>query len=320
MSLSTLNSPPLVALSGLAATALPSLLQKAILDGTISWTALQLAQLGSYGLNYYATLQPGRLDGKYATDLQKNNGKTDKASAHLSTRRGQSLVSPSGWAFAIWAPIFLGELVYSIAVTTVPATAPLRASLQHMAGGFISGQVFQTLWCASFRPKYYDEQQPWKMYVSSAMLAGIAYSMSVAHQGVLQANLSPLQSMVFGLPITLHFGWTTAATLVNWNGNLVTDLPKWASALAGHLSVVGATVLGVGVTWTRTAPLYGATIAWALTACATELSARLKLPVKDPQQLGLYGARLQRVLCGLGAVLTAGTSVWVAATNLKLTQ
>ena len=64
------------------------------------------------------------------------------------------------------------------------------------------------------------------------------------------------------LPLTLHFGWTTAATLVNSNSSLAALLnpgdDRWIVA-AGHASTVAATALGVAVTWV------GENVAWRAT-------------------------------------------------------
>ena len=83
---------------------------------------------------------------------------------------------------------------------------------------------------------------------------------------------------------------------------------------AGHLSVLAATGLGVSVTVLRRAPVVGAVIAWALTACYTGMQHRLEKAknVKDQSQVGLYGARAQKWLCGLGAIVSAGASIAVA--------
>ena len=80
------------------------------------------------------------------------------------------------------------------------------------------GQIFQTLWTASFRPKYKGRL----IYISGAMLTGIAYSLSRAHAGfVFDGSLYDMKEyLLYFLPMTLHFGWTTAAALVNWNGSI----------------------------------------------------------------------------------------------------
>lgn len=181
------------------------------------------------------------------------------------------------------------------------------------------GQLFQTLWAASFRPKYDGNL----VYISAAMLSGIAWSLSRANAGFAFAgdSLSLGQYLLYFLPMSLHFGWTLAAALVNINGNIAApaNVSPAVVAGAGHISAIAAAGLGILVTFLRQAPVVGATIAWALTACYTGMEKRLGQAsnVKDRAQVGIFGARVQKWLCGIGAVLSACTSVAVALSYRK---
>ena len=88
-------------------------------------------------------------------------------------------------AFAIWAPIFLGELLFVTLQFYIPASSSLSSSLSGWSNvltrasvPFVASQIFQTLWCASFRPKYAEGKL---MYISTAMLIGTAYSLLRVH-------------------------------------------------------------------------------------------------------------------------------------------
>ena len=174
-------------------------------------------------------------------------------------------------------------------------------------------QLFQVLWTASFRPKYVGHA----LYVSSAMLSGIAFSLSRAHAVFSKAasKLNPIEYLVYFLPMTLHFGWTTAAALVNVNGNVASRHNSSAKTIAwlGHGSAVAAAALGVWVTFTRQAPVYGGVIAWALAGCAIGMNERLEATRSEiaTDRTGVYGARLQKFLCGLGALVNVVASVQV---------
>jgi hypothetical protein len=81
-------------------------------------------------------------------------------------------------------------------------------------------------------------------------------------------------------------------------------------AWLGHLSVVGATAIGVGVTLKRSAPVYAGVIAWALFAVASGLGKRIKDTEKeDPDRVGVHGAVLQRNLSLAGAVVNIVAAV-----------
>ena len=315
MGLAAINTPLVVSAAGTAGFAGLSTLEAAIQQGALSFFTVKVANALLYALNLYAVQQPGRLDGRRAAQVS-NNKNNKKQHELFSDNRERSLVFPSGWAFAIWAVIFLGELCFCTSAMLVPASAPVATAIQKASAGFMMGQVFQVLWAASFRPKYSEGRL---RYLSAFMLSGIAWSLSRAHAGftsVTQSTVNLGQYILYFLPMSLHFGWTLAAALVNWNGSLAAP-EKVSPALlagAGHLSAVVATALGVSVTILRRAPVVGGVVAWALAACTTGMQQRLEkaVGVKDPQQAGIYGARVQKWLCGIGAAISLGTSLVVA--------
>jgi len=186
-------------------------------------------------------------------------------------------VSPQGWAFAIWAPIFLGELVFvtSGAFFLRDDGSGVTSVVKEASGGFIAAQIMQSLWAAAFRPRY----KGYAVHVSAGLLSGIAYSLSRAHRAFTstssatgQASYGASEYLMYFLPMALHFGWTTAASLVNLNGGVAAAasdddddaVSAKTIAWAGRLSAVSATTLGVAVTMMRRAPVYGGVIAWRL--------------------------------------------------------
>lgn len=315
MSLSALNYPPLVASAGAAlGLGLPAM-ERVI--STSPWAVVRLATLASFGLNFIAVSRPGRLDGEAAAE----DGK-------LSPRNGRTLVAPAGWAFAIWGPIFLGEFIHVTAQLFVPETSAMVPLLKKMAGPFIGAQLFQTLWCAAFRPKY----KGYLMYISSAFLGATAYSLSKAHTIFTKDFDGSYSAVTYGihlLPIALHFGWITAASLVNLNGAFAM-MEKSTSkmiALIGHASIVGATALGTYMTLTKSAPVYGGVISWALLAVADSMKQRLeaaeqeqaaKKKDKKGNPPGLYGAKTQLTLSRVGAFVCTGASVLATGSKFFL--
>jgi hypothetical protein len=309
MSLAALNYPPLVALSGLGLGAsLPAISQFAI---TSPWTTVRIVNLVSYGINLVSVGRPGRMDGQAVDD------------GELAPRTGKTLIAPSGWAFAIWGPIFLGELVSVTAPFFIKESDPIVELLRKTYGPFITAQLFQSLWCAAFRPKYKGSA----MFISTGMLSATAFHLSKAH-AIFTANpllYSNLQYGLFFLPMALHFGWTTAASLVNLNGSVA--LQKGASSTiikyVGHLSVLAATVLGIYIAKTRDAPVFAGVISWALFAVADGMKTRLaaaaaaidgKKQKKDKDVIGLEGAKTQYMLSTAGAMLNGLAVAFVTGT------
>jgi len=305
MSLSALNNPSLVssAMAGLALS-LPSL-EKVIQSGSIPWMGIKTLNAISYTINLYAVSQPGRLDGPQQQKMVDNDLKG------MDAEKGVSLVAPSGWSFAIWGPIFAGELSFTILQFLIPESSSITPIIKELSAPFITGQLFQSLWCAAFRPKYEGSL----MLISSAGLAGAAYSLSKVHSAYAftRQGYTSLQYCLCFLPTSLHFGWLTAATLVNLNGAVarMTNCEK-TIAVTGHLSVIVATIAGVGITLSRGAPVYGGVISWALLAVADGMKKRMEKAKKDDSVKGLYGALLQQRLSTLGAIVSFASSIVTA--------
>jgi hypothetical protein len=298
-------------------------------NGAVALSVVKLLNILAISLSLFAVSQPGRLDGYQQNDNADSNA---DVAEFMSVRRGGTLVAPKGWAFAIWAPIFLGEILFAATSTFIVKDGTILAGmLKRMSGGFIMAQVFQSLWAATFRKKYVGKGKGLSNWLSAIMLTGIASSLNRAHAAYARSNIGSMLHSIFFFPISLHFGWTTAAALVNINGNLAvtTDKPLFVAS-AGWASVVAATGVALLVTLQRSAPIYGLVICWALTACADGMSDRLderdKLLAKQgnfgwlkkqPSDIavvrrkGFYGAAIQKKLCTFGAIVSGAAAVWI---------
>lgn len=311
MSLSTINSPPLVGALTLGCyAALPFI---SFESPTIPWAVVKGANLLAYGISLWSTSQPGRYDSEAAGQdpSKKTTGTATTDMDKMGTgRRGRTLVPPAGWAFAIWAPIFVGEMIIVTYQSQLPESSNLVPLIRKVTGPYVLAQTFQSLWTASFRPKY---NQGLYKYISALNLSGIALSLSLCHSAYTSEKILPQDYWLNFLPLSLHFGWTTAACLVNWNGMFALEAtsPKHV-AWFGHASVLVATVVGVATTLKREAPVYGGVIAWALSAVASGLARRIQETEKvDVDTVGVYGAKRQRLLSMLGAAACAAASLFV---------
>lgn len=334
MSLEALNSPPLVgALTAGCYGLLPFVTKHPMLvqgsAAALPFVAIKGMNAVSYGLAMVSTSRPGRYDGAATVTesdgIRKDTPSSDagrKGMEQMSTSRGRTLVPPAPWAFIIWAPIFLGELFMVVTPFLTKVSPRAQTILRESAGPYALAQIFTALWTASFRPRYGSRGGIYK-YISALGLAGIATSLSFSHQAFATpsgSGLSGLEYALYCLPISLHFGWTTAAALVNLNGMFAlagdtksTNEEEAATARSvaaiGHASVVLATAIGVSVTWARKAPVFGGVICWALTAVASGLKQRIETSVggkkDDTAVVGVYGAERQRFLSLSGAVICA---------------
>jgi len=320
-----LNSPPLVAMAGASvAVGLPML--EAALSSSASLTLLKSLNVAAFATNVVAVSIPGRLDGQQDDEMRKGNlnpekpnadnasikkedsplveNKDESSSSPYSLNNSRTLVNPSGWAFAIWGPIYLGEAAF-VASQFLASDAAASALLPQITAPFVAANLFQSLWCASFRPSY---DAGWKKYVSVAMLGGTAYSLSLVHSaGSAAAALEPSMLSHLLLPLTMHFGWTSAATLVNLNGSVASNTSVSPRSLIGlgNSSALVATALGVGLTLTHSAPTYGLTLAWALAACADGMAKRVPSQSSTEEEILAKGANVQKNLCWAGSFACA---------------
>ena len=127
-------------------------------------------------------------------------------------------------AFTIWGPIYLGEAAFVTTQLLASDTTftTLNTILPNVTVPFVAANIFQSLWCASFRPSY---EEGWKKYISVGMLGGTAYSLFLAStSGQAAIILTGMANQTYLLyPLIAHFGWTSAATLVNLNGSIGSD-------------------------------------------------------------------------------------------------
>lgn len=328
MSLRSLNSPPLVAIAGATLSIGLPMLEAVCASGYL--TLLKTLNVAAFATNVIAVSIPGRLDGVQDDQMRKGNlnptkpnaatskssegsplvGKDESSTSAYSLNRSRTLVNPSGWAFAIWGPIYLGEAAF-VAASCFAPDAATSALLPAVTAPFVAANLFQSLWCASFRPAY---GEGWKKYVSVAMLGGTAYSLGLVHlAGASVMDQSMLTHLL--LPLTMHFGWTTAATLVNLNGSLASDessSPRSLIAL-GNSSALAATALGIGLTVSRSAPAYGLTLAWALAACADGMTKRIPSQNVEEEETLSRAASVQGKLCWAGSFACALAAAYAAA-------
>lgn len=212
----------------------------------------------------------------------------------------------------------------------IPETSAVSSIIMKISVPFTFANIFQSLWCASFRPKYKGKYA----FISAAMLSSIAYSLSKAHATYAsEGSYSKTEYCLLFLPLSLHFGWTTAATLVNWNGSVAKQDPMQTStpgtmAVLGNMSAIVATLLGSYITTVKNAPVYGAVISWALAAVSDGMKKRLKA---DSASSGddeakkkivgyTLGARPMQLLCAGGAFITGASSLLVVFSSRLKTK
>lgn len=277
----------------------------------VPFESLKMANAAAYGLNAIAATVPGRIDGikREKSSQSSITPNTREYQNVYSPSRGRSLVSPAAWAFSIWGPIFLGEAVFAASHFFFPHVK-ITNLLPQVTAPYVAANICQSLWCAAFRPSF----QGWSSYVSAALLAGTAFSLSQVHAVTSHAHLVGGDWWMV-LPLSMHFGWACAAALVNLSGSVAMNPKAKDSTIkwVGYAATSVATALGVYVPLVRHESVFGWTMTWALMACADGMKQR----VESIQQVGdksmsselFQAAKNQRQLCRAGAVLCAVASI-----------
>merc|ERR1719487_3035714 len=193
----------------------------------------------------------------------------------------QTLVTPIGWAFSIWGPIFIWEGVFAIAGIAVPS---LRTSiLQEKIGLWWTGVcIMQIGWSIAFA----QDQVLLSLFF---MLSILLFLIVLCYRVYSTTGTSTMEFLTLKGPFFLQLGWITAASFVNINVVADARIP----------TLVNGTVTG-GTAMMN--PLYFS---------ATNSSTLLALGV-----LSLAGLFLTGVLVGIlpdrtdGNVIVCGVVAW----------
>ncbi len=138
---------------------------------------------------------------------------TSEAVGRVSAENG-TLVVPAGYAFSIWALIFLLCLAYAL-YQALPANR--ESPLLRRVGWFSAGAfLFNGLWEILFPARQFLLAQA--VIVAIFICAAVAYLRIARLERV---GLSAAERWLVALPLGLLFGWITAATLVSFATTLV---------------------------------------------------------------------------------------------------
>ena len=162
-----------------------------------------VANVVGYFLNVvitYAIGAAGLVDG-----LQSN--------ATLSEKY-QTLVTPVGWAFAIWGIIFISQLVWVVFQVFWPKQRN-NAWVNAIGYNYLWICLAQCGWTLAFSTE--------QIYLSVAFMVSILAFLvrAVLQLGTVEEALSIKHYMLWKFPFTIHCGWIVAATIVNANVVLV---------------------------------------------------------------------------------------------------
>ena len=179
-------------------------------------------------------------------------------------------IIPADYAFAIWAPIYLGFLLFAV-VQALPAQRdnPRFAATRLWLAGTA---LLNAAWIAVFGNLLFG--------LSAFIIVLMLVVALVMHRtmGIGRVKVYGVERFV-RFPFSLYAGWLTVATIVNVGGVLAVNgwdgfgipYPVWGVLM---LLVAAAIVLTTRFRWRD--PVYGAVLVWA---CVGIVVARLDVPL-----------------------------------------
>jgi len=228
------------------------------------------------------------------------------------SRKYQTLVTPKGWAFSIWGPIFIAEGAWVVAqmLRRFRANPAVVASTPW----WLAACLFQVCWTFAFA-----QEVIWLSLVMMLSILGCLLGMAIQADQTLLLSLP--EYALLRAPFALHLGWILCASAVNTN-----VLADYERALPGTLLGMAVTslaaILAVVTAFTlatkRAEPVVGLVAAWACTAVASELGDPAKL--LDPARWNYYewnATTIEGIRTAATAVAAiAGVMAAVAAARL----
>lgn len=178
------------------------------------------------------------------------------------------LITPAGYAFAIWGLIYTGLIAFSI-YQALPAQRH-QAAIAQVSWAVIGACLLQIFWVYAFLTA--------RFWLSVALMLGILACLMAAY--VQTRSVRPSRSVRWLLrsPISIYFSWITVAAVVNVSSALLISLPPiWSTAFTGSVGLT-AVMMVVSAGLAATVALkykdaaYPAVTVWALSAIAVRQS------------------------------------------------
>jgi hypothetical protein len=182
-----------------------------------------------------------------------------------------TLITPAGWAFAIWGPIFVTELFYVIFLLTTQGKSS-RLTNEGVQSYFVLANVVQSAWSVVFAQEL--------LTAAAILLVVEALLLSLAVRGMSSFAAFSREWFLVHFPIGLHAGWVCAAAIVNVNLSIAAHFSLTAQIAASLTSLALCSMISLlGTRWGSTA--YVASISWALGAISTNNDVRTEILGKE---------------------------------------
>lgn len=174
----------------------------------------------------------------------------------------RSLVTPAGWAFSIWGPLYAGSLVFAV-YQALPSQRDngLLASIRMPAASAFLGNALWALYTQSYGLSA----------ISVLIIVGTLVSLLIVVRRFMQWDrpLTSGERWCAVLPLSALASWLTAATIVNITAALKFHSVEGGEAtpiIAAAIIVVGGVIVGAALLRIEGNPFYAIVFLWTLAA------------------------------------------------------
>ena len=198
------------------------------------------------GIGYINQKTPGLISDKYPT-----------------------LITPSGYAFAIWSLIYFGLAFFSV-YQALPKNTARYANIRTV---YILNCAANCAWIYLW---HYE-----RILASLVVMFVLLGSLVFINVKLLKTE-SATEYWLARVPFNIYFGWITVATILNFTVALVyldVKTSNFTASILASILIVAATLLGIIIRFKLVNVAYPLTIAWALTAISVKQSGQTMIVV-----------------------------------------
>jgi hypothetical protein len=180
-----------------------------------------------------------------------------------------TLITPSGYAFAIWSLIYFGLAVFSI-YQALPKNTTRFANIRTV---YILNCAANCAWIYLW---HYEQ-----ILASLAVMFVLLGTLVFINVKLLNTE-SATEYWLARVPFNIYFGWITVATILNFTVALVylnVKISDFSASILASVLIIAATLLGIIIRYKLVNVAYPLTIAWALTAIAVKQSGQTMIVV-----------------------------------------
>lgn len=175
----------------------------------------------------------------------------------------RTLITPSGWAFAIWGPLFLGSAIFAV-WQALPGQRR-NAILRDVGWWAAVALAAQGVWATY--TQFNNLTVISALIIITSLVGLLAVVRRLADHPV---AFTRAERWVMGLTFSALAAWLTAASIVNISASLVyhgfSVAPSLEPTVTGTILVIGGAIAGMALRATRGNPWYTLVFLWALFA------------------------------------------------------